>query len=347
MQNRNIDIIIPVYNVEEDILFRCISSIACQSIIKELEITIVDDASDKKFIEVYDSVVNRFKGLLDIKLLRYEVNGGPGVARQYGLDHTSNNYIMFIDADDTLNGSFACKILRTALEADNGIYILSVGAFDEVKEYDVPDEQSPIYIPYNENLIWVFGKMYRRSFLDKYNIRFHPTSRSNEDNGFNSIIRLISNKEEQINFIPDHVYYWHENLNSITRTNDHHYTFGTSTSDSFYGYVENILYAIEVVKKYNIPSDILNEWILHCMLYLYSYYLEAYTKAQESACIHFNWCKRFYDEAYKPIEHDIPYALLCEQYTILMRKLYSRDRHNFDNIIPHITIFDFLNELKK
>jgi hypothetical protein len=76
--------------------------------------------------------------------------------------------------------------------------------------------------------IWMFGKMYRRSFIDKYNIRFHPTSRANEDNGFNTIIRLCSNENEQINFIPDHVYYWHENLKSITRNNDCQYTYGSS-----------------------------------------------------------------------------------------------------------------------
>ena len=38
--------------------------------------------------------------------------------------------------------------------------------------------------------------MYRRSFIDKYNIRFHETSRANEDNGFNTLIRLCTNDYE-------------------------------------------------------------------------------------------------------------------------------------------------------
>ena len=48
MENRKIDVIIPAYNVPDNILFRCLSSIACQDIIEDLEITIVDDASTKQ-----------------------------------------------------------------------------------------------------------------------------------------------------------------------------------------------------------------------------------------------------------------------------------------------------------
>jgi cellulose synthase/poly-beta-1,6-N-acetylglucosamine synthase-like glycosyltransferase len=43
--NRIIDIIIPAYNVPDNILYRCLASIACQDIVKDLEVTIVDDAS--------------------------------------------------------------------------------------------------------------------------------------------------------------------------------------------------------------------------------------------------------------------------------------------------------------
>lgn len=43
--NKKIDVIIPAYNVPYDILFRCLSSIACQDIVRDLEVTIVDDAS--------------------------------------------------------------------------------------------------------------------------------------------------------------------------------------------------------------------------------------------------------------------------------------------------------------
>ena len=34
--NRKIDVIIPAYNVPDNILFRCLASIACQDIVSEL-----------------------------------------------------------------------------------------------------------------------------------------------------------------------------------------------------------------------------------------------------------------------------------------------------------------------
>ena len=226
--NRAIDVIIPAYNVADEILFRCLASIACQDIVHELEVTIVDDAST---IQNYKEVAKNFESQLKINILRYETNGGPGVARQYGIDHTSNGYLTFIDADDTLNGSFALKALRNAIERDNGLYQMCVGVFDEVHESNLPEgEIGPILMSHERDMVWMFGKLYRRNFIDKYNIRFHETSRANEDNGFNTICRLCANDREQITFIPTHVYYWHENLNSITRANDCQYSFGGSAS---------------------------------------------------------------------------------------------------------------------
>ena len=215
--NRKIDVIIPAYNVPDHVLFRCLASIACQDIFSEPEVTIVDDAST---VQNYASVIKCFETMLKIHLLRYEINGGPGVARQYGIDNTHIGYMTFIDADDTFNGSFALKTLRNGIEMNNGLYQMCVGVFDEVHEEGYPDVECPIVMSHEQDMVWMFGKIYRRSFVDKYKIRFHETSRANEDNGFNTICRLCSSDQEQINFIPAHVYYWHESPNSITRAND-------------------------------------------------------------------------------------------------------------------------------
>ena len=43
--NRKVDVVIPAYNVPDNILFRCLASIACQDIVEDIEVTIVDDAS--------------------------------------------------------------------------------------------------------------------------------------------------------------------------------------------------------------------------------------------------------------------------------------------------------------
>jgi glycosyltransferase involved in cell wall biosynthesis len=45
MRNGKIDIIIPAYNVKDDLLFTCLSSIATQTLRDISKVTIVDDAS--------------------------------------------------------------------------------------------------------------------------------------------------------------------------------------------------------------------------------------------------------------------------------------------------------------
>lgn len=339
--NNKIDVIIPAYNVPDNILFRCLASIACQDIVSELKVTIVDDASTE---QNYQEVANHFSSIMKVEVLRYEENGGPGVARQYGIDHTSNGYMTFIDADDTFNGSLALKALRKGIELQNGIFQMCVGVFDEVHEEGIPNGDGPILMPHENDMIWMFGKLYRRSFIDKYKIRFHETSRANEDNGFNTICRLCANDREQINFIPAHVYYWHENPNSITRANDCEYSYGDSKKDSFYGYVENMIYAVKEAKKRNPFNGFITMWAVNCMLNIYEYYIECVERAPECADQNFLWCQRYYDEVYVYLKDDISDQMLSEQYNEVMRNAYMGDKLN--GIIPCIGIFEFLNKLE-
>lgn len=339
--NRKIDVVIPAYNVSNNILFRCLSSIACQDIVEDLEVTIVDDASTE---QNYAKVIKFFESILKINLLRYETNGGPGVARQYGLEHSSNGYVTFIDADDTFNGSFALKALRNGIEMNNGLYHTCVGIFDEVHESGLAPGQGPMLIAHEQDLVWMFGKLYRRSFLDRYKIHFHPTSRANEDNGFNTTIRLCSSEQEQINFIPAHVYYWHENPNSITRINDCQYSYGGSDRDSFYGYVENMIFAIKEAKMRKPYNGMITMWSVMCMVNLYEYYIECFARAPEHAENNFKWCKRYYDEIYCFIENDISAEILAEHYNDIMRNAYMGNK--LAGIIPCMDIHEFLNKLK-
>lgn len=339
--NRKIDVIIPAYNVPDHILFRCLSSIACQDIAPDLHVTIVDDASTE---QNYSNVAKYFESILKIDILRYETNGGPGVARQYGIDHTFNGYFTCIDADDTFNGSFALKALRNGIELNDGLYQMCVGVFDEVHEAGLKPGEGPLLMAHEQDMVWMFGKLYRRSFIDKYNIRFHETSRANEDNGFNTLIRLCSSDQEQINFIPAHVYYWHESPNSITRANDCQYSYGSSERDSFYGYVENMIYAIKEAKKRKPYNGFITMWTVQCMLNIYEYYIECFARANEHAAKNFKWCQRYYNEVYKPIENDISNEILAQHYNEIMRNAYMGNK--LDGIIPCMGIFEFIEKLK-
>lgn len=222
---------------------------------------------------------------------------------------------------------------------------MCVGVFDEVHEMGLNPGEGPLLMQHENDLVWMFGKLYRRSFIDRYNIHFHESSRANEDNGFNRLFQLCTSEQEQINFIPAHVYYWHENPNSITRANDCQYSYGSSKRDSFYGFVENMIFAIKEGKKRKPYNGFITMWAVTCLLNVYEYYIECVERAPEHAETNFKWCKRYYDEVYKDLEDSIPKELLAQHYNDTMRNAYMGDKLN--GIIPCMGIFEFLEKLKE
>lgn len=339
--NNKIDVIIPLYNVPYNTLFQCLSSIAYQDIREDIEVTIVDDAStdNLEFMEA----VKFFEKIINIKVIHCEVNGGPGVARQVGIDNTSNEYITFVDADDFLNGPFALRLLREGINAEEGTNQICLGVFDEIcpprPEFG---EIVPYFKEHVEDLTWLFGKLYRRCYIEKYNIRFHPTSRANEDKGFNTLCCLYANEEERIRFIPSHVYYWNISPNSIT--NKDNYKFNSNKNSSFYGYVENMIYAIKTAQKNNPKNENITMCAINVMFYLYSYYIECVGEASEYSEENLEWCKLYYKEIYSKIEQDIPENIIIEFYNDTMREAYIENK--FTNYIPRLNFYDFLDKLK-
>ena len=176
-----IDIIIPAYN-SQDTIIRTLSSIAMQLNREEIQVTIVNDAGKD-----YAEIVNIFKPILNIQEIGYEKNMGPGYARQYGIDHTTNEYIIFIDADDTFYEACSVRTMVKPLkDFDKAKFLISpfIQIGKEIGQYGTV----------NANLTWVFGHVYKRSFLKEHNIRFTPT-RANEDVGFNTMCNLIAQHE--------------------------------------------------------------------------------------------------------------------------------------------------------
>ena len=92
-----LSIIIPHYNLPKELLERCIESIAKQDIAAyDYEIIIVDDgsATPPTWVESRYTDIN-------IKLITAP-HGGPGAARNRGIEEAKGTYIEFVDADDTL-----------------------------------------------------------------------------------------------------------------------------------------------------------------------------------------------------------------------------------------------------
>ena len=94
MKDGKIDIIIPAYKAQETII-RTLSSIAMQTIVDKVEVTIVNDAYGG-----YMEQREMFERCFPIKELVLPENVGPGVARQKGIDITEHEFFTCIDADD-------------------------------------------------------------------------------------------------------------------------------------------------------------------------------------------------------------------------------------------------------
>ena len=321
-----IDIIIPAYNAH-DTLQRTLGSIISQDIVDDLDVLIVDDCSDKDYSELVES----FSKFVSIRQIRLEKNGGPGVARQKGIEASSNPLITFIDADDSFSGAFALKTLRAQMLSEP--YVSACfGSFLE-------ENQEHTYINHPNDTVWMFGKLYSRDFINKYNIHFNET-RANEDNGFNMMVKLCSNDYERIKFIPDIIYYWHMRLDSITRRDNCNYSY----NDSFVGYTDNMIYSIKHAERKAPFNGNVMRIKVQTLCNLYQYYIETVARDPRYAEQNFNACVKYYKEVYREIKDKIEENVLSEYYSDVMRNSFVGGK--MVGIIPVMGIKEWLEELE-
>jgi glycosyltransferase involved in cell wall biosynthesis len=221
-----IDVIIPAYNAHST-LERCLLSIANQTIADKVQVIVVDDKSPNGG---YKDIIAKYSHLLKIKEVTMETNGGPGTARRVGVDNSNNPYMTFIDADDIFLDAFFFEGVLQYMENTPHCVMTSAAFFEQS-----PDRQIN---PHVEDMVWVFGKFYRRVYWQRKGINFSDL-RSNEDLELNTKIRLTLGKspdnqqDEHVFFIKDKfVYLWQFKENSITRKPDdqgkpYEYSFNT------------------------------------------------------------------------------------------------------------------------
>lgn len=173
-----LSIIIPIYN-EEPFLERCLSSIGEH---KDVEVIAIDDGSTDNSLGVASKH----------KILIYEniKNIGVSYTRNYGLLLAAGDYVAFLDADDALAPDGVENILK-AIDAHPDADVIQLNhrrCHDGVCKiegrysaragfYDVrhlPPKWAPVW-----------NKIYKREFLDLYNITFPEGQQFDEDRAFN------------------------------------------------------------------------------------------------------------------------------------------------------------------
>ena len=183
-----VSVIIPVYNGEE-YLASTIRSIAA-STYSDLEIIIVDDGSK----DTSAAIVKALKEQDDRIKYFYKTNGGIVSARNYGLEVASGDFICFADQDDIVKPKMY-ETLRNLINEENADFVqceFTTFEYGEetakastsekttfikgTKEYEAALRElifRTAYPKISKNVgCSVWTKMFRKSFLDKNNMRF-------------------------------------------------------------------------------------------------------------------------------------------------------------------------------
>lgn len=112
MEEFNISIIVPIFNVEK-YLHDCLQSLVKQSL-KKIEIILVDDGSTDSSGNIADEYARKYERIIVI----HKKNGGQSSARNKGLSIARGKYILFVDSDDYILED-TCKILFNSAEKYN------------------------------------------------------------------------------------------------------------------------------------------------------------------------------------------------------------------------------------
>lgn len=209
----NLDIIIPHYKEPENQILKALTMIDNQlGIDKEnIQITIVHDGSWEAYI--LDTGFLRDVISLPINYLVTDKHLGPGYARQYAIDRTDKDYIMFCDSDDIFASPFTLKFFEDTLKVQPDLEVIMTGYLEEIKT-----DEGFVYAQRDDDvsITTLHGKMYSRKFLKDHNITF-PNYMISEDGAFNFKCVCHAKKAHFNDDVA--TYIWKYNPNSITRQN--------------------------------------------------------------------------------------------------------------------------------
>lgn len=171
-----ISVVIPAYNAGKSIR-PCIESVLAQSYGNWQAVVVDDGSSDDTagILDEYSVKDNRIKVI-------HQENGGPGGARNTGIDNSQGEYIVFVDSDDTISPEYfdrlrkydADVVLIDVDRVDNAGAVLAEEHMSRYKELARDD-----FIRYQMTGKIPWGgvrKAVRRELLMEHNIRYSSNS---------------------------------------------------------------------------------------------------------------------------------------------------------------------------
>lgn len=131
-----VSICVPVYNAEKYIEY-CVRSLFEQTL-KELEFIFVDDCSSDHSLEVLETVLNEYPVRAPfVKVLKHDVNLGPGVARETAGRNAIGEFIYFPDSDDWIEPSMMEDLYNKAKSSSSDLVLCQWNLIGEKVESDL------------------------------------------------------------------------------------------------------------------------------------------------------------------------------------------------------------------
>lgn len=176
-QNIKVSIVVPVYNAEKT-LERCLDSLRKQTL-KDIEIICVNDGSSDKSGEIlaeYAAHDARFKIIT-------QENKYIGAARNAGIDAATGEYVGFLDNDDWVSPDYYEDLYTQAKKYDADMAVIAQRFIVAHKVgYNMNKTQNAMHLLKHDTFDdvtsdflsisrFVWDKIYRRSFLEKYQVK--------------------------------------------------------------------------------------------------------------------------------------------------------------------------------
>lgn len=218
-----ISIIIPVFNLENYILYTLQSCVKQNIQEDQYEIICIDDGSSDKSAEL----IQRFTK--DHKNIRYyyQENAGVSCARNKGMMLAKGEYIWFVDGDDLIKFNCLAQLYNEAKRVSADIVWFKMRNFSDEPEF-VYEEKSLFEKCDDSKIIYdfmfskggggVWSNLYRTEFLKKNGIKFREDIRYSEDVlfGFCAIMRAsICLKTKSV------YYYYRQRQGSAMHSNNY------------------------------------------------------------------------------------------------------------------------------
>lgn len=203
-----VSVIIPVYNME-NFINECVDSVISQSY-SNVEIILVNDGSTDNSLIICEEISQKNQNVILIS----QENQGVSAARNAGMDVSKGDFIVFLDADDTLPPDAITQLMDAAIKNKSDMAIGKISPKEQIPIGTFAKEDF-LFKCLEDNPITYYSvrTLYKREFLQ--GVTFEKGFISGEDSYFMFTCAL---KMPTVVTINECVYSYTINTNSATRS---------------------------------------------------------------------------------------------------------------------------------